>query len=241
MKYFIFLSLLFLFIFPLKAQKSKFQIGIIGSADVAYRTLFLEKGRDDIAFIVDSRNSRETPKLGYSGGLSFSYSLNSHFMFISGVQYSNMGYKTKNSVFTSDQVDPRRGFIYQPRSEHYDLRYVYNYDYVEMPLSLQYQLGKRKWKPSLSLGISPGYLAGGKSTVVRDFNNGDVERSRYQMDLSTANRFSVTPFANLRVNYQMNNLLSIQVAAHFRYNVVNLYDTTITESHWNGGLQIGCF
>jgi len=224
----------------LSAQERKFQIGITGSADVAYRSLFVV---DDLPFNqenINYRNDFETPKIGYSGGLHFAYQISEKFKILAGIQHSNMGYKLSGLHLNSVQfenIDPRRnGFIYP-----HDLQSIFNFHYVEVPVGIQYQLGKKKWKPTLAIGLSPGYLINTTKTELWSSADGSMNEEKSDLNLSSIERFSLTPFANLGVNYHLNKTWSIQASAQFRYNLFTVFDEPISTNLWNAGIQVGCF
>lgn len=218
---------------------SKFQIGITGSADVAYRTLLIIEDHPLAQFNIDYRNNDELQKLGYSGGLNFSYLLNEQIFLSCGLQYSNMGYKTKPIALSFGVVDPRRGFIYE--GEASELHYVFSFHYVELPVSFQYQFGENKFKPLISIGLSPGYLTRLTRTSVWNYLEGGKSRERNQLEFTSLERLSLTPFANMGLNYQINEAWSFQASVQFRYNLFTVFDEPISTNLWNAGLQLGCF
>lgn len=68
----------------------RFSIGINFSPDYSYRKLYL--ANDEYGF-VKHRNEKESPRFGFTTGLTVCYRLNSRFALESGLQFSDKGDK----------------------------------------------------------------------------------------------------------------------------------------------------
>lgn len=95
-------------------SNSGFSFGLSFSPNYAYRELIVNEEIDVTSLIIETRNEREKPKIGYSTGLNLSYSLPKYIEFEIGMHYSNMGYNeiiNFDDLIYPDQLDPHFGFV----------------------------------------------------------------------------------------------------------------------------------
>ncbi|MBX2973737.1 MAG: outer membrane beta-barrel protein, partial [Flavobacteriales bacterium] len=111
-----------------EAVASRFHIGVQGSVDHAYRTLELNQRTGPSERIMENRNHAEEPRLGCTGALFMGYTFSSRFGLEAGLGYALRGWQLDISKLTfGDQIEPRRGSIYQTHDELKAIRRSFHY------------------------------------------------------------------------------------------------------------------
>jgi hypothetical protein len=224
-----------LLIFPLisfaqKMSEQRFQIGVNFSTDICFRSLSSTDGSSINNVIIDQRNDWEIPKFGFTTGLNVMYTLNNHFSLESGVQYSNKGYQTSFLFLHSGQLPP---------SVPEQVKYIYNYNYLDIPLRLNYVVGKKKIRFISSVGIATNVFLNYKQTNVLVYAD-RTEKVQSTQDYDFK-RFNLSPTISAGVDYKINDMMSLRLETIFRYGVLNIIDAPVTAHLFNGGLNISYF
>ncbi len=229
-----------------EAQKSRFSIGAYFSPDAADIHLQSTDNNQSTEDFIENRNSRETMKFGYTTGLSLVYELNQKFAIETGLEYSDKGYQTKKVALNfgvgGGNTNPPRGFVLDEGSETpTDLRFVYHFQYVGIPVKLNYSLGSGKWRFISSIGLTAEYLARASSTTVLyyDEEGPDRENDRDDEDYNT---FNLSPSISAGVDYQLNSRMSLRAMPTFRAGVLQIIDDSpVTGYLYSAGVQLGWY
>jgi len=210
---------------------SRFRIGIIAQPNIAYRRLLKIENDDFLDLIITDRNKREIPKLGYNFGLNTEFKIANHFKLETGVNYSNKGYRTKKIV----------AFTSEPGLSHFQIGYVHHY--IEVPLVLNYIVGKNKLKLISSFGVSMNVLVSSKIKSILYYENSSNKTtySNMENEFETYKKFNLTPSVSIGVEYQINAKTSIKVQPTFNYSILNIIDAPISAHLWSTGIQFGYY
>lgn len=223
-------------------ETHKLLIGVTASPDICFRTLQNTDGSSTTDMIIDLRNDNESPKFSYSTGLSFCYNLTRHWGIETGLQYSNKGFKFVNSDPTfSDQIDPRYGFIYTPQGPTpTKITFIYNFNYLDIPLRTIFTVGNRKVRFISSVGITTNILISATNTSIVEYENADTDRKTQEQgyDYKTVN---FSPTASVGIDWQLCDKFNLRVEPTFRYGLLKIIDAPITEYLWSGGLNLTCY
>lgn len=135
-------------------RKQQLLIGAFASPDLSFRLLSNNSGTS--GSISDNRDSYEIPKLAYTAGVEALYQLKPKLSVSFGIQYSIKGEKTKDlDLIYGDQLDPRRGFVYQWSQEQpTKTNFKYNSSYIDIPIRIDFYFSKRKFAPFVTTGLS---------------------------------------------------------------------------------------
>lgn len=101
-------------------------------------------------------SEKESPKFSNSIGFSLSRQLGQRWLLASGLGYANMGRRyTSNELRWGTQHNGNGGFdpTLPPGEDIEGIVIEYNYDYIELPLKLQYSPITGPWRLYLSGGI----------------------------------------------------------------------------------------
>ncbi len=211
---------------------NRFQLGVSFSPDVCYRTL----KETDITttqtnfYIMDARNKMEAPKFGYTGGLNFNYSLNQHFSIESGIHISNKGYGMKKQDLNSNQPEP---------GIPTNFKFIENFYYLDIPLKVNFALGKNKWRFISSVGASANFFLKESQTQVVYFSN-KTDRSSGS-DGHKYNELNISPMVSFGIDYRLTDKMSLRIEPTFRYGILKIIDAPVTAYLFSAGLNVGYY
>jgi len=210
---------------------SKFRVGIIAQPNLTYRRLFKIENDDFLDLIINDRNEREIPKLGYNFGLNTEFKIADHFKLETGLNYSNKGYRTKKIVAITSQ----------PEFSHFKISYAHHY--IEVPLVLSYIVGKNKLKLISSIGVSMNVLVSSKRKSILYYENSsnEIAYSNMNNEFVTYKKFNLTPTISIGAEYQINAKTSIKVQPTFNYSILKIIDAPISAHLWSSGIQFGYY
>lgn len=178
-------------------NENPLKIGFTFSPDYNYRFLTSdpsEKSRVDIL------NSYETPKMGISTGVSILYKIHKRFDIETGILYSNKGYRIKEHYH--DVIDIETGEI---GTELYSFKYSFNY--IDIPLKINFYIIRRKLKWFFSTGISTNIFLNRKTTAF-NHDTDETHTSKYNEGLSRLN-------------------IAILIGTGFDYNILDKWNIRI--------------
>jgi hypothetical protein len=231
--FFLYLALLPLALFgqkPDSVKAGKIAVGIILSPDYCYRIL---KTTPPTQFVVDSRNSFEVPKIGFTAGLSLTYRLNKRMELESGIQYSDKGEQTNKMpvVFGTGQ---------STNADPYDVRFNYHYEYLDVPLKFNYYLLLRKFKLYVSAGMVANIFLTQRNVLIFDYPDGHTttQSSSNRQGLSAVN---LSAMAGFGVRYDLGNRLHIRLEPVYRNSIVSIIDAPVKGYLYSAGLIAGIY
>jgi hypothetical protein len=230
-----------------KAKKPKrIFIGVSFSSDYCFRTLKNNDGSQLSSTIVDLYNKIEVAKFGFTGGVNVCYIITKHISVGLGVQYSNKGFQDKESALTfGDKIDRRRGFAYNTNPSNANLptsgKIIYTYNYLDIPLKVNFVVGKKKVRFISSIGLTTNLLINSKNTFVGQDSTGKSIKDSGSSTTSTYNRINLSPTVSCGIDYKINNKMFFRVEPTFRYGIVKMTETPVTQYLWNAGLNISWY
>jgi Outer membrane protein beta-barrel domain len=232
--FFLLLAPTFLTVHAQDAKKqsltNKLLIGFNFSPDYNFRTL-KNKGGEFGDLVVDSRNSAEIGKLGYTTGFAVCLNFSEQIALETGIQYSNKGYKTKNIDLIISQPDPN--FPIKVRTS-------YSYQYIGVPLRAKFTFGKSKVRFAPSAGFMTNFLLGVKQTSVYEYANGETDERKNSMT-GNFNKIDISTIISLGVDYKLNDKTHLIAEPTFRYGMISTKDAPVTEQLWNTGINVGVY
>ncbi|MFK7757858.1 MAG: outer membrane beta-barrel protein [Flavobacteriales bacterium] len=239
--------------FQLKAQDElkelmvahgRFTIGAYFSPEAAYRSLENTADSEQFNQLVERRNNSESPKFGYTTGLSIAYDLKNNFSLESGLQHSNRGFQHKiswSNLITNNIIDDRYGFTYNSSEEGNieTISFIDRLQYLGIPINLNYVAGRKKLKFISSIGVTAEYLFKASSVVVKHYDDKRPERdARIEEGY---NRFNLSPQISLGVEYQFSDQMSLRAMPTFRAGLMPIIDAPVTGYVYNAGVLFGWY
>ena len=225
-----------------KPKSRRVYIGASFSADYCYRTLINNDGSSLSSTIVSMYNNIDKPKFGYTSGISVGYKLSKHISIESGVLYSNKGYQTAEMELTFGyMIDRRRGFVYPSSPPEGRGRIIYRYNYLDIPLRVNFVFGKKKLHIISSVGITTNLLVSATNTFVGKDVHGNIISSSSSNTTSSYNRVNLSPMVSCGIEYTINPRMFFRIEPTFRYGILKLSDTPVTQYLWNAGINVGYY
>jgi hypothetical protein len=211
-------------------SNSRFGIGMNFSSDIGYRNLKNEDGSSMNAYIINYREETEIPKFGFSIGMNVCYELNKHFALESGMRYSNKGYQTKYIQFPTFQM---------PQPILQEVKFVFHYNYMDIPLRLNYTLGDGKIRFLGSFGMTTNVFLSHKQHTVKVYSD---RTEREIADVShDFKRITISPTISTGLEYSLNEAMNFRVELIFMYGMTRIIDASVTAYLYNAGLNIGYY
>ncbi len=223
-------------------QKNKrVYLGANFSPDYCFRTLLNNDGSALSSTIISQYNTTDRPKFGYTSGINLGYTLTKHISLEAGIQYSNKGFQTKQTTLTfGDMIDRRRGFVYNTTSLYTSGKIVYRYNYLDVPLKVNFVFGKKKLHLISSVGIATNILMSATNTFVGVDSTGKSIKNS-SVTTSTYNRINLSPMVSCGIEYVINTKMFFRIEPTFRYAILRASDTPVTEHLWNAGLNVSYY
>jgi hypothetical protein len=204
-------------------------IGIMASPDFSYRTLRENAPGTGNDLVIDSRNEQENPNFGYTTGIVLNMSLSQKIRLNTGFCFSTKGYRTKEyELFYGPPPLP---------TEPTAARVIYRFDYIEIPVLIDFILRKGKMSLIPAAGITLQCLIKAKNEAKLDFEDGHSE-SRATTTTGDFRKFNLSPTVGFGLEYKPCNNLVLVAAPTFRYGLVKIVDKPVTEFLWNVGLNL---
>lgn len=214
-------------------QEQRFFIGIQASPDLAYRSLELVDRNPSSEVIIEALNTLHTPRLGYTASLVAGYELSEKWAVEGGLGYALHGWSWDLSQLSfGDQIEPRRGFIYNTGDEPGSISQEFHY--LNVPVRATLTLGKGRLRSISSAGASVSYLLQANSMTLLNGQRNVAEQDDY-------NALNFFPMISSGLTYAMGERGVLRMEPTFRFGVLKLRDGPIGERLWSAGVQLGYF
>lgn len=212
-------------------EPKRFFIGFSFSTDYDFRSLKNKDGSSSSSFVLANRNNFEIGKIGYTTGVNFLMNFTAHVGLETGVQYSNKGYKTKNNAFIYQQPDsslPLKG------------KFIYKFHYIDIPLKINFTSGKNKFRFISSAGLIANIFVKETQQATYEYASGQTIKKSTSAKAGFKT-LDISPLISIGILYKLNNKSFLKAEPTFRYGIINITDTPVTDYLWNAGLNIGYY
>lgn len=206
-------------------------VGINFSSDYNFRTLKNNAGGPSRDLVINSRNDNEVAKFGYTTGVNVLFNYSARVELETGIQYSNKGYKTKNTNLTFEA--PNTALPIKFRS-------VYSYQYIGIPLKVRFTVGEGKIRFLSSIGLLTNFLLQVKQTSVLEYSDGNTEEKK-QTYAADFNKLDLSPMVSIGIEYRLSDNIFFIAEPTLRYGLLKTIDAAVTENLWNVGLNLGVY
>jgi hypothetical protein len=206
----------------LQETPGKWQIGASFSGDLAYRKLF---GDDYMDLIIDMRNNAETMLPAYTTGVNVVYNHSSRLGFEGGVHFSRKGFQSRYT-FNDPVIE--------------EVRYLDVYEYLEIPLKVNYTIGKRRLRWTGSAGLINGLLLDAREEL--RFIHPDGAESHNNHNVKAGFRpYNLSVSLSAGMDWQIVERIHLKAEPTFRYGITKIIDTPVTARLWNLGMTVGLY
>lgn len=212
----------------------RFAAGINFSPDIAYRTPhnYQDESLQQWESTKESDKKSFGPRLGFSTGGHVSYNITRRLSVESGAQFSLKGYRHKPAVgamFYGNQL-LFKGIM----KSHY------NFNFVDVPLSLSYVLFDGRLQMVATAGFTWNHM---HRSSIKQFLKEEVNDQFVPVMVFNTpyheNTFSYT--VGLGIQYNVNERVMLKAVPTFRYAILPI-QTNLAPSayYWNAGLNMSC-
>lgn len=224
-------------------QLHRFYAGVSFTPGVSYRYLrnnFFPTETPPTGFtteqeqknLIDSRNKREKISFGFDVGLKVGIRVTKFLSIETGANYSKRGYNEKfdNILFGSQW----NGNGYDT-SENYFVKLDYTYHYINIPIALTFNFGKKKLCGIVNVGTGFDFLI--RKTNTSRSNVPGFSSQRTTEDKTGFNRFNLSPFLGIGIEYRVLHFMVLRIMPVAQMQALKNIDTPITEHLWSVGIN----
>lgn len=225
-----------LFLPCLAAAQSRVSIDILGGFEVSNRHLSNTSEDEFAVEIFDKREREEGPKANYRTGLNVSIRMSDKLWLKSGFRFASVGYtsKTQYNLVFPDEYDPVTGEpILQPSLPR-EVRYTYNYWFLEMPVMARWIFSEKKFVPYAEFGFSGIYYL-----TTRTRYTTETENLVYRLESPVNSVYQVTANLGVGINVYVSPMSNMFVQPNFRYHLSTTAQAPLREHLFNFGVEIG--
>jgi hypothetical protein len=165
---------------------------------------------------------------GFSTGLNVGYKFANRFSFSGGLQYSVKGYEIKDIHFTT---------IDDPEGKNHLGKILYNFNYVDVPLKINYMFGRKKLHFIGGIGVVANFLI--KESVISVIKS-NSNRSQRSSNTGSDNfyHFNLSPTASVGVEYNLNDRIFARVEPNFQMCILRVIDAPVSERLYSYGVNM---
>jgi hypothetical protein len=229
---------LFLASYSLSAQDSTntnfkhWAVGFTVSPDYCYRTLTSD-GSVGSASVISLRNGSEQAQYGITSGFNVCYFFKKHFLIETGINYSDKSYSTKDfsDFIYSGPPDP---------SIPSKIKYIYDYNFIDIPLKINVILGKKKLRFIASAGVVSNILLFKKEIQIAEYS--DVTSiTSYPTPKTDLNFQGLTALISMGTDISLGKNFNLRIEPVCRYSLALFQTSPVKEHLWSAGLNMGLY
>lgn len=208
---------------------TKHGLGVEGSVYYGYRNLILND--PEYSALFEFREAFEAPAVGYAAGIKYRYQRNEKIGFESGLIYNIRGYDASESINFQD-------------SELFggNASYFYFYNYIDIPLLLNYHLSHYKYNLFASGGISTNILLSAKEREVIVYSDNSISDETSTLDPELFNSINIQGIFRFGIDYTPEGPYTFRIVPTFQYSVTDLtQNKRFNEQLFAVGVNLGVF
>jgi hypothetical protein len=215
----------------------KWHLGFSGGADASYRMRVYEENAMEI-------NLPEGFKISPNINLIAQRKITNRISFQTGVQFMQMGMRSIidfSSPSFPNEIDPFYGFVrpVSPNTGIDKIIFVQQYNYISIPLMLNYHGKGKKFKMIFGAGISPAYmLSANRARITKGEETTREVSPQKDVDFNWFNLFAT---AQVGVEYRLNQNWKLRATPNANFGLLKITNTPTSDLLWNAGLQLGLF
>jgi hypothetical protein len=240
------LAFSFLFVHLLLAsaweEDGKFKrlyIGISASGNVTYR--YLRSGivpagssSSQVQDVIGTRNKYEYPGFGGAGGLKVGVRLTHWLAIESGALVTYQWYQFKTNLATS-------GLVYTPTpapTDSFVSKEKNKYVYFNIPLALNFTMGKHRVKGIISAGTTFDFLLSQRISYVYTYNTGATHAGVINNNYNNFKTFNLSPFLGIGIDCYLSRAVVLRIMPYAQMQAFKNIDQPVTEYLYSGGLNV---
>jgi len=218
-------------------KTKKWAIGITGSPDYCYRIPYASKMSSGY-ITTDTKGGR-----GLTAGVNVLYKASQRMGIEMAVLYSTKGLVANMTEWitpggTYDPSIPNSG----GSTVELEKRMAYKYQYLEVPLKINYYVLNKRFKVFPSVGVSANLFLG-KKTATTILNNSDITKTTISHSYNNRNIPAVEAalLIGLGLSYDMSKNIFIKLEPSYRQFIRPLVDPPVSGYLYSVGMNTGIY
>jgi hypothetical protein len=212
-----------------KNEKTPFpphRIAIGFSPDLNYRTLVNLSNNPFSDRIINLRNEREIPRIGYSTQLYLAVDITKKTSIEFGLGYKDMGFTYENMTVSKPNIA-------------YIASLIDHFYYYSIPIALRQTWGNKKWQFTYHLGLSTNIFRVQNTNIIPISSN-IADTTIINIDgRSTYKDILLIPSVGLGTTYNINSKSQICFEPTLRYSISSITQNTPINGYlYNVGLNL---
>lgn len=216
-------------------KKNPILIGLTFSPDYCYRTLVPNKSEqnDITSWLLENKNLREDPKFGFTTGVNMLYELDEKVWFETAVLFSNHGEKVKEQMLTFETYDANSPLT---------AKFNYSYNYLKIPVKINYLLFTGKLKFFLSGGFSTNIFLYQSSITILTYADGEQESSKTNTNTNKETLpINLSAQIGCGINYDLNSKLLFRMEPIYRRSLTPTANASIKSYLYSFGVNLSIY
>ncbi|HEY0679921.1 MAG TPA: hypothetical protein VGD17_16670, partial [Chitinophagaceae bacterium] len=162
-------------------------------------------------------------------GISVNYKINDRFFLESGLVYSNIGYKTKSSDL--EWIDQNNAYAVRSFTS-------YHHQFINVPVKLNYTFKGKRLKFFAGAGISVNRFIGTKTSITREYENGQKKTRSSRTQLLGTNSMNLSAIVSSGLNYQVSDRLYFKLEPVLRRSLTSIgHNSNSREYYYSIGIN----
>lgn len=188
-------------------QNKSWALGIILSPDLSNTTIQSVNSFPEAPPVFDYT------KLAFTGGFQASYVFSPLVSFETGLLFANRGYSYR----------PDFSYTYSDNTPEpiIDVLNRINYNYLDIPLKVNFKFNLNKISFFTSAGLAPGILVNSNTVRIKSYMN-DFSKERIK-NTEEINKFNLTSTLSFGTDIGIKESWVLRFEPMFRYSLINLY------------------
>ncbi|MFT6998956.1 MAG: hypothetical protein ACJAQ4_002719 [Cryomorphaceae bacterium] len=211
--------------------------GLQLSPNFSYRVLSNNSGQasvdDEIGFLNNNQEAAFGFRIAAVGGFKISknWTLEAGITYVENCNVLNLN--------IGDQVDPRRGFIFDESIESANLKTCLSY--VGIPIRIIWNFGTENTRILASFGLAPQILLDQRTLARTHYTNEDKETQEIE-NLEEAAGFNLSPSLGIGAEFKLSEKFFLRAEGIARFGVVNVNeDSPINSYIYSSELNAGIY
>lgn len=212
------------------------KIGLTITPGISYRALDANNVRFGDA-LIDSRNSRENPRLGYMAGLNYAHQFSNRITVKGGVHFADRGYRVRqefNSFGSFGENDPTI-------PDYQSLTATEHHYYLDISLRLQFHFSRGTWSFYGFAGGSTNIFLGYQKNITTESQDDSTETDITNESEADFESLNVQALIGAGVSYQLSERFQLNAEPVFRHSLNSFVNERVKGYFWFLGLETGVY
>lgn len=210
-------------------KAEKIQVGALYAPNYCYRTL---KSTADASWLSDNRNSSEIPKFGFNAGLTLRYRIATRVSIGFEIVFSDKGEKTKkypleNSLTTNEALKAPTAISYK-----------YHYQYLDMPVKVNYLLCTGKTSFFITAGISVNAFINRTTGITTSYDDGSETKTK-SIQHPKFEKINFAVLGGFGMNYDLTAKYTLRVEPIYERSLNAISNTPVKSYLYALGINFG--